>query len=156
MKAKIISKDNNTITLLCSNNTLKVGDNVTIEEASKKTLQQLRFVHPLIKCFINSGCCSYDGDFQKIKNYLKRDIGAGFSKYYFADNNYAICEVDKLSDIPDDIRRDKTRIRGILKSMSDYTKKELQDMISNLIDMMINAGVNSKEFDEIVGEFRNV
>jgi hypothetical protein len=44
----------------------------------------------------------------------------------------------------------KKMIAGKLKSWADYTKKERRETIDRLVSAMIQSGVNSKRFDEIV------
>jgi phytoene/squalene synthetase len=44
---------------------------------------------------------------------------------------------------------------GTLKSWAKYTKKERRETIDRLINTMIQCGVNSKKFDEILEGMRS-
>ena len=62
-------------------------------------------------------------------------------------------EAKTFNYIPEYIRTDKDRnnyIRGRLKSWGDYSKKERTETIDKLIAEMIQAGVSSKKFTEIL------
>lgn len=155
MKAKITAKSNNELTLICPANDYTEGQEVIIQGATKGTNPQNRFFHELIKIWFSSGLHSYEGDYNKVRDFIKRDIGSGFISYVYINDEYSFSDAFNYEDIPEHIRKDKTRIRGKLKSWADYTKKERMSTIQGLIDNMIASGVNSKAFDSIVMEFNN-
>jgi len=156
MKGKILESAPNNILVLCSNHTFKCGGSVTIEDATKGTNPQNRFFHELVKIWVASGCHSYEGDYNKVRDFIKRDLGAGFEKYFYTADDLKAVKVNSFDDIPEHIQKDKRRIMGQLKSWADYGKKERMKTIQNLIDNMIQSGVNSKEFDNICKEFTSV
>ena len=156
MKAKITSKSNNELTIFCPANDYTVGQEVIIQDASKGTNPQNRFFHELVKIWFSSGCHSYEGDYNKVRDFIKRDIGSGFKSYVYINDEYGFSDAVNYEDIPEHIRQNKTRIRGKLKSWADYGKKERMSTIQGLIDNMIASGVNSKDFENICKEFFNV
>ena len=152
MKAKIGSKGNNWIHLLCSSHPFKEGDNVIIEDATKGSNNQNRLFHELINIWISSGCSSYDGDLKKVKDFVKRDLGQGFESYIYAYQGL-IVQVKTEEAIPDWVP--KGGKLGKLKSWSCYTKKQRMKTIQNLIDNMMNSGVNDIRFENILQELSN-
>jgi hypothetical protein len=152
MKAQVIKLEGNYITLLGETNTLKEGQKVFIEDAAIGTNPQNRLFHKLITLWQTSGCSSYTGTLKEVKDQLKRDYGQGFECYYYADDSYKLVQVKTYNEIPKYIRHEEDRIRGRLKSWADYTKTQRMDLIQNLIDLMMQSGVNGKEFDSLCGE----
>jgi len=57
-------------------------------------------------------------------------------------------KVKSLEQVPEGIP--KSHIMGKLKSWADYTKKERRQAIDKLIAEMIQVGVNTKKFYEIL------
>ena len=155
MKAKIINTSANELTILCPSHKYEIGQDVIIEDATKGSNNQNRLFHELINIWISSGCSSYEGDLQQVKDYIKRDMGCGFESYIYADDNAKIIKTKGFNSIPEHIRTDYTRCLGKLKSWSNYTKRQRMNCISNLIDNMCNSGVNSREFDDILKEVNN-
>jgi hypothetical protein len=151
MKALITAKTDNSLTLQLSDNTFTVGQVVYV--LAKSTEDQRKTFHALLHEWIDSGCCSYDGDFLQVKNYVKRDYGAGFKQYLYAVNN-TIYKVKTLQEIPEEIRAEPERVRGDLKSTTAYTMKEYHNLTSNLINNMIESGCNTKKFNEIMEELK--
>ncbi len=158
MKCQIIEADINHIKLLCPANKtgygakFTVGQFVNIEDATTGSSEQNRLFHKLITLWQTSGCCPYAGCVDEVKKQIKRDYGEGFESYAYINDNYTWGISENYHDIPADVRRHPERITGKLKSWSDYTKKQRQGCISNVISMMIETGVNGKEFDEICKE----
>ncbi len=67
-------------------------------------------------------------------------------------------DVKDKTEIPIDILENenmKDMIRGKLKSWSDYTKKQRKETIDNLISEMLQAGINSNKFQEIMKGMNN-
>jgi len=131
-------------------------------EVDTPTERQNRAFHALIQEFWASGCHSYNAkSFNQFRNYIKRDIGAGFERYKYVEQTsnglkWGDC---KTSDgIPENVARDERGnplASGILKSWSDYSKKERTETIDRLINIMIQCDVNSKKFYEIIDGMRS-
>jgi len=140
----------------------EVGAYYYIEPAKNGTQEQNKAFHALVLEFFRSGQHSYDiSSFDKLKDCIKRSLGAGFDSYVYAqleqtDEDKFHCKMydaKKIEDIPQRVKDDpymKDMIRGKLKSWSKYTKKERTSTIDNLIAEMKTAGVNSEKFDEIL------
>lgn len=134
-----------------------------IESAKEGTNEQNRAFHALLTEFFVSGLHSYNAkSFDEFKNFIKRDFGAGFESYVcVVDEGGEIswCEVKEKSAIPANTAVDKDgkkMIKGKLKSWADYTKKERTETIDNLISAMIQAGCNSRKFEEILSSLTGV
>ena len=155
MKALITAKTDNSLTLQLSDNAFLVGQKVTIEDARHGTGEQNRLFHALIHEWVASGCCSYSGGFEAVKASVKRDLGASFEFFLYADDDAKIVKAKTLLEIPKRIRADIDRVYGKLKSWADYTKKERMTTLDNLIADMIESGVNSKKFNEIMEELND-
>lgn len=136
----------------------EVGHYYFLESATEGTGAQNRLFHSLTMEYFKSGMHSYDasnyGDF---KNQIKRKLGEGFESFIYADignNGKAyLQEAKKAGDIPKKIMNDpemKALVRGRLKSWSDYTLKQRKKCIDNVITEMLNAGVNTTKFEEIL------
>ena len=133
-----------------------------LESAEKSTDKQRQTAHALINEYWKTGLHpKYGGDqYNLFRDKLKRDLGAGFDSYVYADvidGKPKIIKVKREADIPEEIRNGtdrESRILGRLKSMSDYTKRDYMQLIDNLIDDMIAAGVNTAKFWEILDGFK--
>ena len=114
--------------------------------------------------FFKSGLHSYNVEsFEGLKNNIKKTLGAGFESFVYVEIAFntqreekhfpVIKDAKTFNDIPEGVRNDpelKSLARGRLKSWSKYSKKERTSTIDNLITEMIEAGVNSKKFEEII------
>ena len=147
MKAKIISKTDNQIILLCPANNFKAGQEVIIDSDDIARLR--RSFHPLLHEWIDSGYCPYGNDFLTVKQIVKRDLGEGFECYYYSDDSGAVIKEKDIDEIPDYIRADHKRIRGLLKSTENYTRGQYSNLVNNLINQMDASGCNSKRYHEI-------
>ncbi len=134
-----------------------VGKDYTLEEASEGTYRQGRAFHALVMEYWRSGCASYPSKgFEDFRNEIKKNLGAGFEAYVYAiieNGRPVIKDAKAWGEIPEELRHDPGKrafIRGRLKSWSDYVKKERTETIDNLIREMVEAGVNSAKFGEIV------
>lgn len=157
MKVLILENDQ----YACTSKELpEVGVEYYLEDATKGTEAQNRAFHALVREYWLSGLASYeDKSLLEFRDYIKRDLGAGFESYIYADIlelPVMLKKVKKYDSIPKDIRDenrknpDRPIISGKLKSWSHYTKKERKNTITNLVHEMISAGVASKKFDEIL------
>jgi len=118
---------------------LAVGRHYNAEPADTGTQAQNRAFHALVAEYWVSGCHSYNArSYEDLRKCVKRDLGAGIEK--------ATIYVHPLkgSPLPDGAEVWQ------LKSWADYTKKERRETIDNLKNEMIQAGVNSRKFEEIL------
>ena len=126
----------------------KVGKRYVLDDAETGTIAQGKAWHALAQEYWRSGASSYTADnFMAFRDLLKRDLGAGFECYIYADEN-GLHKVKSLEQIPEGIPQ--SHIMGKLKSWSDYTKKERRYAIDSLIAEMIQVGVNTRKFAEIM------
>jgi hypothetical protein len=117
---------------------LKVGKYYNAELADEGTERQNKTFHALIQCYWTSGCHSYNArSYEHFRALMKLYLGAGTEKYYSLVNE-------------DGTKCPNGRIAYRLKSWSDYTKKERQLTIDNIINEMFLVGVNSNRFNEIL------
>ncbi len=146
--------------MISSKDTPVIGRYYSLEDAVTGTQAQNKAFHALIQEYFKTGMHSYNPvNFADFKNIIKRQLGAGFEAFVYADyckesHRIIIKDAKKYEDIPGAIRHDpafKNIIRGRLKSWASYTKKERQKTMDNLITEMKTAGVNSKKFNEILG-----
>jgi hypothetical protein len=128
---------------------IKCGRSYHLEDATSGTGAQNRFFHMLVSELETSGLHSFNGE---VRDHVKLKLGEGFESYLFWDGQRLV-KVDKIDDVPSDVRVDRNRCFGKLKSWSDYTLAQRKKCIKRLIQYMIDAGVNSKRFDEICKEF---
>ena len=133
------------------------GKTYILTDAADGTLAQNAAFHALVMEYWRSGCASYPSKgFEDFRNQIKKALGAGFEAYVYAvieNGRPVILDAKEYKDIPEEIRRDpalKQLVRGRLKSWADYTKAERTATIGKLIQEMVEAGVNSAKFGEIV------
>lgn len=134
-----------------------------LEDAAEGTGAQGRLFHPLVLEYWKSGLWSYPGSgyrpgltFHEFREEIKKKLGKGFEAFLYADivdGKATVKKVAHFDDIPEHIRTDERRrelIYGRLWSWVDYSKKWRRTTIDNLIHEMLEMGVNSKKFDEIM------
>ena len=127
----------------------EVGQKYLLEDATEGTQAQNRAFHALVQEYFTSGCHSYNAKtWLELREYIKRDLGAGFESYVYADES-GIHKVKTLDEIPEKYRTAQYTM-GRLKSWSKYTKKERRETMDLLISTMIQAGVQTKKFNEIM------
>ena len=124
------------------------GKSYFLEDATSGSLAQSKAWHALLQEYWRSGQHSYDAhSFSDFRDLVKRDLGAGFEAYVYADKN-GLHKVKNLDEVPSDIPQ--THVMGKLKSWARYTKKERMNAINTLIAEMHQAGVSSTKFNEIL------
>ena len=117
---------------------LKVACYYNVELADEGTDAQNKTFHALVQCYWTSGCHSYNArKYEHFRALMKLYLGAGMEKFM----NLANSDGTPCPEGRPDYR---------LKSWSDYTKKERQLTIDNIINEMFLVGVNSKRFNEIL------
>lgn len=128
-----------------------------LEDATEGTGAQNRAFHALVSCYWQSGAHSYQAkSFNDFRNQIKRSLGAGFEAFVYAEivgGKPIIRDAATYAEIPEPVRRDpdlKQLVRGRLKSWADYSKRERIATIDRLVAEMIEAGVNTKKFHEIL------
>jgi len=122
---------------------LKVACYYNVELADEGTDAQNKTFHALIQCYWASGCHSYNArNFEHFRALMKLYLGAGMEKF---------CNLVNEDGTPCPNGRPDYR----LKSWADYSKKERQMTIDNLISEMMQAGVNNKHFEEILRGMEN-
>jgi len=129
---------------------LKVGAYYNCEPAAEGTDAQNKTYHALLQCYWrciltgdfdeiqNSTCYAYDAkSFEHFRALTKLCHGAGMEKFRnLANEDGTPCP--------------KGRPDYRLKSWADYTKKERQRTIDNLISDMLLVGVKDRHFEEIL------
>ncbi len=124
------------------------GKTYLLEDATNGSLAQNKAWHALLQEYWRSGQHSYRADsFLGFRDLIKRDLGAGFEAYVYADDS-GLHKVKHLDDVPDHVPQ--SHVMGKLKSWGKYTKKQRRETIDLLISTMIQAGVNTKKFHEIL------
>ena len=103
--------------------------------------EQNRAWHSLIKEYWLSGCSSYQS-YEDMRDSLKLKVGGASSYIYLTDKQHT---VNSIEEIPKG-----ARYIEVPKSWGDFTRDERKEMIDFTIREMIESGVNSKKFDEII------
>jgi hypothetical protein len=135
----------------------KEGHYYFLESATEGTLAQNKTFHALTMEYFKSGMHSYNADsYKEFKKQIKRQLGQGFDAYiygYILDGKPKTKKVSNKKDIPEYILNDpdfSENIIGNLKSWSDYTKKQRKETIDNVISEMLQSGINTPKFQEIM------
>ena len=141
-----------------TNDKPEIGRSYQLEDAESGTGAQNRAFHSLLGVYYSSRAWSYEGSgydlgatYDEFRNLVKRKLGAGFERFIYVDPNEelpVIHDAAALADIPPHVPRNL--IRGRLKSWSDYSKRERRDTMDRLIAEMMEVGVQSKKFFEIL------
>jgi len=130
---------------LCDRADKNAGGYITLTaELPKKhgTDEQNRTLHALVGEYWRSGCSS-DASFDDIKTRIKLESAGALYYIYLTDKQHV---TPTLEDIPKG-----ARYVEIPKSWIDFTREERTLAIELLINEMIESGVNTKKFDEIMG-----
>jgi len=158
MKFLCIKSKKQEVSFLVSGSEIpKEGRYYIIEDSATGTTAQNKAFHALVSEYWRCGMHSYSAkSFDEFKKIIKKNLGEGFEAYMYADirdGMPVLIEVKTTEEIPVSIKRDprlKERIKGRLKSWSDYSQKQRRETIDRLISEMIQAGVNTQKFDEII------
>ena len=127
----------------------EIGRMYFLEDASNGTNAQNRFFHLLIDEWEKSGTHSFEGN---LRDQVKLRYGEGFEAYLYW-NGYKIVKVESKDLVPKEARETPGLCFGKLKSWADYTLKQRKKTIDTLISKMVESGVNSKRFNEIIAEY---
>ena len=144
------------------------GDNLTIgsyyfcEQDDTGTLQQNSLFHALLGVFYKSGCYSYPvNSYIEFRNYVKEHLGAGVKRYVFIEqtkNGMKKGQCKNKENIPANIAIDETGEKMLWKellSWSDYSRKQRKETIDRLISEMLQVGINTPKFNEILQGLEN-
>lgn len=141
----------------------KVGGRYLLEDAISGTRAQNNAFHALLDEYYRTRLWSYQGSgynagatYYEFRNMVKRKLGAGFESFVYAEiveGRPVIRDAKKYNDIPEAVRKYpdmRDMIRGRLKSWADYTKRERRLTMDKLITEMVEVGVNTPHFREIL------
>ena len=120
-----------------------------VSKEKAKTLAQNKTFHKLVNMWHKSGYASYD-NVEKLRNWYK--LNAGIIHQYLYWDGEKIAAVKEAKDLPPDVP--KSSCRAIPGSWSNATKGQAIKAIDLLIADMLNSGFSSKEFDQMITEFR--
>jgi hypothetical protein len=136
---------------------LETGKYYECEAAETGTSSQNKTFHALISAYFVSGCFSYPAkNSGELKQQVKKYLGAGFESYVYilnGPNGISWGEAKRYKDIPPNVAKDKDgkpMIRGKLLSWAKYTKTQRRNTIDNLIAEMIQSGVQTRKFYQIL------
>ena len=131
-------------------------------EYNNQTDQQRKLFNPLVRLYYNSGVFSYPaGNWLELRDQVKKNLGAGFERYEYVNAKFQIKRINNLKEIPNYVWKDfrsgnDQRIKGVLKSMADYSRKEMITVCDSLIrEMLLNEvhhGRQGKKFNDILEE----
>jgi hypothetical protein len=126
-----------------------VGRRYSLEDATSGTGAQNRAAHALMAEYFRTGLHSYPAKtFAEFRDYIKRDLGAGFESFVYA-SPAGVKKVATREEIPPEYNNAKYAM-GRLLSWSDYTLRQRRETIDRLIAEMVQAGVNTPKFFEIL------
>ena len=140
---------------------LKIGKWYEVKDAAEGTEAQNKAFHALLQEYFVSGLFSYPAkSIDELKKYIKKNHGAGFDYYIAAVQSKAYPTagevVQKKFATKEEASKHATwfgrsqAVFGHLKSWSKYTKAERMGALDGLISEMLQAGCNSKKFEEIL------
>jgi len=117
---------------------LKIGCYYNAEPVDDSgTNEQNRAFHALIQEYWASGAHSYNAkNFGHFRELIKFNLGAGAERYY--------------SLVDSEGKPSEPRILWRIKSWANYSKRERTETIDRLIAEMIQAGINTNKFNEIL------
>ena len=117
---------------------LEVGQYYNAELSEDGTEKQNKLFHSLVQEYWASGQHSYNArSFQHFRALMKLFLGAGMEEF---------CNLINEDGTPCPEGRADYR----LKSWANYTKKERRETIDRVIAEMVQVGINTKKFDEIL------
>ena len=147
----------------------KVGYLYELEDIQEGTKAQNKAFHALLSAFyrwmVKTDIFQFEDngrifDFRTpsehdFREFFKYRYGAGASHYQYVDSDYNMVKVKSLEEIPTDIladRRDNhpNRIKAIVKSWADYTKRERTATIQALIDIIHAVSCHDRRVIEIM------
>lgn len=134
----------NALVKLLATSEAKYGGYVNVELSLPHKIgseEQNRAWHSLIREYWLSGCSSYQS-YEDMRDSLKLKVGGAKEYIYLTDKQHTVKSIDEIPK--------GNKYVEIPKSWTDFTRDERKEMIDFTIREMIEAGVNSKKFDEII------
>jgi len=117
---------------------LEVGHYYNVEPINAGTGEQNRAFHALVQEYWASGVHSYNAkNFVHFRELIKLYLGVGSEKYYSLVDDQGKPTAEPI-------------LSWRIKSWANYSKKERTETVSRLIAEMIQAGVNTPKFTEIL------
>ena len=114
------------------------GEEYEVRPAETGTERQNRAFHALVQEYWASGCHSYNAlSLPHFRELIKLYLGAGTEKYY----DPLDAGGNRLAELA---------VRHRVKSWAKYTKPERTGTIDRLISEMLQAGVQTAKFHEIL------
>ncbi len=135
-----------------------------LKEIDEQTDNQRKLFNPMVRLYYNSAChCQNVSNWHKLRKNIKRRLGCGYETIRFCTYDLKMRELPykRKDEIPEDVQEDYRngnieRVQLILKSMADYSKKEMTIIIDSLIKEMLQNQVlesgEGKKFNEILEE----
>jgi hypothetical protein len=140
-----------------SGDKLDVGHYYHVEEDDAGSLSQNSLFHALVDLYFVSGLYSYPAKTKEdLKIEIKKHLGAGYEFYIYVEQTWKGLrngQVKRREDVPKNLAIDvngEEIVLGVLKSWSDYSRKERTNCIDLLIAEMKTAGVSSKKFFQLL------
>lgn len=120
-----------------------------LSEDDMKSEKQNNTFHDLLGIFRDSGCHSFSS-YKSMRNYYLGVAGLsdGFQYRVGKESKFVI----KWEDVPQEHKKHAT---ACYKSWSRVSKKGAETALRTLISDMINAGVNTKKFQDMLGVWEN-
>jgi len=147
----------------------EVGRYYNLEDAVTGTAAQNKSFHALLNNFwlwmFKNNKFQFDDngiiynlstpDQASFKDFFKYKYGQGFKHYQYVNKKFAMVKVKTMEEIPDYVIHDfndgnKERVKGILKSWVDYTKKQRLDCIDMLLTIIYISECDDKKVNEII------
>lgn len=125
-------------------------------DAEEYTDPQRKLWEALVDEWHKSGKYSFDTiDKYRFRDEVKLRYGEGFDRMRYVNDKMGMVEVKSVDEIPENVMLDfgagnRSRVLGILKSTTRYTRKQFTMMIDNTIAAMLDAGVGSARFADIM------
>jgi hypothetical protein len=136
---------------------LEAGKWYEAQDAVTGTEAQNKAFHALVSEYYSSGAYSYNAkNVEELKGYIKKTYGAGFDCYYAVGDKGGVYGLKRYKTKTEAFeaavvnQNGEKLIHGHLKSWAKYTLKERTAAIDGLISEMLQAGVNSRKFEEIL------
>lgn len=152
----------------------KEGRRYMLEDAATGTAAQNKAFHSLLGAFWNwmaktdtfqfeNGGSFIDlstPDAEAFKDFFKYKYGQGFSHIQYVNSAKAMVKVKDMTEVPEYVINDFNngnvgRVKGVLKSWTQYTKKQRKDCIDMLITIIGIAQCHDKKVQEILDGMQN-
>lgn len=133
------------------------GRRYVLEDAETYTGQQRKTWHAFVGEWFRAGQYPVDTiDYNYFRDWCKLKYGEGFGHYEYTDWEYNMVRVKSVDEIPSDIvewyndHPGSKRIKGILKSFTGYTKKQVINSTDKIINAMVEYGADTEKYYQIL------